>query len=327
MRRIALSAAVGAAALLAVSIGLCQTPPGLPLPLNPSTQNIQPAGDREVPNLLPITGTALPAEKMTVKVYAVPDLIATLQPRPTPLPVTGDPELAKAMQQVHLQVQLAQKLVAPPAEVSDETTKKLERLKKAIRVAAPKQTWTEGGGEGEIEVYSEALSLIVRQTESGHEAICDLLKQLRATQNIQIELTLEVISPGSMKDEVAAEANKMLNRELSAEELVAFRKFGGTTAMSSVVQMANGRSANGGIAMPMMIFTAVATADRKVVEFRVDLPTPRDDAEAAAALSVTLPQPGTVTVGKTFSCMIGPDGDAILLVTPKVIDRSAGTAK
>jgi hypothetical protein len=268
---------------------------------------------------------------MIVKVYSVPDFVATIQiPSAAPSPFGGSPELAMAMQQVQMQVQMAQQAAQPPSEVPDEVSKKLERLKKALRVAAPKKTWTEGGGEGEIEVYPEALCLIVRQTASGHEAISDLLTQLRATQNIQIELTIEYVSFDGVEDDVSAGAMKLLNRGLSADELADFRKCGAKTAMSSVVRMANGRSASAGLCSELPLqFTAVATADQSTVEFRTDLVVSALNIEAdeMAAMAQAMSQTRTVAVGKTIAFMLGGEAEAIMLVTAKVIDRSANAAK
>lgn len=283
----------------------------------------------------PLGTAAYPAhlgEKMIVKVYSVPDLVAPIQTQSAPAsPFAAIPELALAMQQAQMQVQLAQQAAQPPtADVPDEVTKKLERLKKAIRVAAPKKTWTEEGGEGEIEVYPEALCLIVRQTASGHEAIGDLLTQLRATQNIQIELAIEYVSFDGATDKDSAEAMKLLNRGLSAEELEQFRKCGAKAGMSSVVRMANGRSASAGLCAELPLqFTAVATSDQTAVEFRTDLVVSALHPEAGemAAMAQAMSQTRTVAVGKTLAFILGGEADAIMLVTPKVIDRSAGAAK
>lgn len=358
MRRIALSTAIGVVGLMVVSIGVCQTQPTIklatpPVPLQNSLPLPPPFPPPLSTTLVPVT-TLVPlsaqghatatvaavavAEKMIVKVYSVPDLVAALQPHPAstiPGAILPDPETAVAMQQVQLYLQAAQKAVAPAAAtaapaVPDEITRKLERLKKALRVAAPKKTWTEDGGEGEIEVYPEALCLIIRQTAAGHEAIGDLLTQLRATQNIQIELTVEFVSFDGVADDLAAGAMKLLNRELSPEELAEFRKCGGKTAMSSVARMANGHSTISALSpgLPLQ-FTALTTADHSIVEFRTDFTLAMDAEDAAdmAAMTQALSQVRSVAVGKTLAFMMGPEGEAVLLVTPKVIDRSTVAAK
>lgn len=340
MPRTALSVAAGVAVLLVVSIGLCQTLPRSAPPSHAPAPIVQPPMIQ--PPVAPAyphpvvqapigpTHAVLPVEKMTVKVYSVPDLVAAIQLRsPTPSPFAMPPEIAAAMQQVQLQVQMAQSATQPDAP--DEVTLKLERLKKAVSVAAPRKSWTEEGGEGEIEVYPEALCLIVRQTASGHEAISDLLTQLRATQNIQIELAIEMMTFDGIADEKVAEVMKLLNREMSAEEVAQFRQCGLKSALSSVVHMANGRCANAGLAgeLPLQ-FTAVTGEDRRVVEFRSDLAVPvgSGDAGEMAVMLQSLSQTRSVTVGKAIAFVIGAgDGFGVILVTPKVIDRTAESTK
>ena len=347
MSRVALLATAAAVFLLAVSFGVAQSPvspqprPTIPVPAGqtpvPPTlfpQGFAPPGPQlpasPHPTQMPsvavapyIPGPAAPAEKMTVKVYSVPDLVATVQSQQKPpQSLAAHPELAQVIQQVQLQVQAAM-----PADPSEEVSKKLERLKKAIRVAAPKKSWEDGGGDGEIEVYPEALCLIVRQTSAGHEAIADLLTQLRATQDVQIELTVELLSLEGIADEHTAQAIRFLNKELSPEELTEFRNCGVKTAASSVVRMANGHSANAGLFPGVSFqFTAVASADRSIVQFRTEVNAPID-ADSAAALVQAWSQSRSVTVGKTLAVMIDPDGSTVMQVTPKVVDRKPATAK
>ncbi len=349
MRRIALSAAAGVVSLVVVSLGLCQSVPRpnsiakptsnvlLPIvqPPNPIVRPYavepKPMGWADPgPSTPATTSTGPAAEKMIVKVYSVPDLVAAIHVRSgTPGPSAVNPDLALAMRHVQAQLQLPMAQPGAESDVSDEVTNKLERLKKALRVAAPKKSWTEGGGEGEIEVYPEALSLIVRQTPASHEAIGDLLTQLRATQDIRIELAVEMLSFEGTPDDASAEVVKLLNRDLSADELAQLRKCGGKTAISSMVRLANGRSTNAGMIpeMPMQ-FTAVAAADRSLVEFRIDLFLDADDKKDVPEMAQALSQARAVGVGKTLAFLISGEGAGlIMLVTPKVITRTTGPAK
>lgn len=363
MRRIALFSIVGAATLFAVSIGVGQyttprprpsaygTPPTEQSPASPPGGYAAPSLSRTEPGT-PVGATApypyystpqpyvpgacasgacapvVPGEVMTVKVYSVPDLVATVKTHQhAPSAFAGNQELAQAIQQAQLQAQALQASysAASPAEPQDEVTRKLERLKKALRVAAPKRSWDDAGGDGEIEVYAEALCLIVRQTASGHEAIAELLSQLRATQDVQIELAVEMVVLEGIADEVAAEAMQLLNRELSPQEVEQFRKLGAKTAMSSVVRMTNGQSTHSGMspALPLQ-FTAVALANQSLVEFRTELAIAVDESDAA--LYQALSQSRTVAVGKTLAFLLSPDGGTLLMVTPKVIDRKLANA-
>ncbi len=269
---------------------------------------------------------------MTVKVYAVPDLLAAADaPQAGPNPLPGNSEMAEALQQIQLQAQLIQASVqaaqnTAAAEPASDVVKKLERLKKALRIAAPKDSWTENGGDGEIEVYPDALSLIVRQTPAGHEAIADLLTQLRAAQSVYIELTVELLSLHGVEDEVAAELMlQLLNHELSEEELARFRQIGAKTVLTNVVQIANGRSTNTALPIGLPVeMTAVASVDRSTVEFRSTMKGPYDD--DVAMMRQALAQSRTVSVGKSMAYVINLEG-LIALVTPKIVDRSPAAVK
>lgn len=364
MRRIVLTAAVGAVCLLGVSIGLSQAEPpaltvppsgAIPVPAPPAPQpKTRPAKgsfdfDFDIPSngvylhpvapppLLPgqflsIAQATAPTEKMTVKVYSVPDLVTTIHDRTLPTTPAGDPDIAAAMKQVQaqIQLQLAAAASASAPQVADEVTKKLERLKKALLVAAPKKSWTEGGGDGEIEVYPEGLCLIVRQTSAAHEAVEDLLTQLRATQGVQIELAVEMLGFEGLQEQSEVEILKFLNRDLNAEELEQFRKCGGKTMLKNVLRLANGRSSGGSVipGLPMQ-FTALAAADGSAVDFRIDLLLSAEDAADMEGMAEALAQARTVATGKTQGFIASHEGKgvAVLLVTPKVIARSAGAKK
>lgn len=326
MGRITLFALVCAACLLAVSLGVGQSP-NAPLsadqpPSLPPNSFFQSVPPTEAPAPREPRISSVPTDSMTVKVYSVPDLVAAVQVQHAAPSLFGAPsEFSHMMEQVQLQVQAVQASVqaALPTGPADEVAAKLERLKKALQVAAPKRSWEDGGGDGEIEAYPDALCLIVRQTASGHEAIADLLSQLRATQDVQIELAVEVVTLHGVADDIAAEAMQLLNKELSAEELAQFRKCGAQTAMSGVVRMTNGRSANANLTPLMpLYFTAVASADQSTVEFRTDFSALAN--EDGGIMLPTFSQSRTVAAGKTLAFMIDGNG-TIVLVTPKVVEK------
>lgn len=357
MRRIAIFAIIGAASLLAVSIGVgWQSPRPTPhsqLPVYQTPKNdpgpagqppaYEPVPADQPPSYYPDPPDQPPAyspgnesptprvpvalvatEPMTVKVYSVPDLVSAVQFHRAAPSSSANPGLSQAMQQ--LQVQTAQYesvQYAPSPGPSDELTTRLERLKKALKVTAPARSWEDGGGDGAIEVYPEALCLIVRQTVAGHEAIADLLSQLRATQDVQIELVVEIVTFEGAADDLVAQAARMLNKDLSPEEVAEFRKCGVKTATSSIVRMANGRSANTGIPELPLHITAVASADRSMVEFRAEIAVPMEQPDSARYQSLS--QTRSVLVGKTLAYMASSDGSLVLLVTPRIMDRSPAT--
>ena len=266
-----------------------------------------------------------PVGPMVVKVYAVPDLVAVTQPAGSRLPFGANPEIAAVMQQVAAQVQAQVGAInlAGGGDPNDQVAKNLERLKKALRIAAPRRSWEEGGGEGEIEIYPDTLSLIVRQTPDAHTAIAELLTQLRATQDVIIELNVEVLTIDSKNDENTKTIMALLGKELSPEEAATFRSACGECAGSTLVRVPNGQTAAmGGILSQFMArVMAVARADRSLVEFRMEFPFLDGEMAALASAGGNV---HTVSVGKTLATLpLGGEGEMLMLVTPKVVDRTA----
>ncbi|HEV3021456.1 MAG TPA: hypothetical protein VGX76_03280, partial [Pirellulales bacterium] len=56
------------------------------------------------------------------------------------------------------------------------------------------QTWDEVGGPGSISAFSNNLSLVISQTEEVHQAIADLLEQLRRNQDLQVTIEVRFIT-------------------------------------------------------------------------------------------------------------------------------------
>lgn len=62
----------------------------------------------------------------------------------------------------------------------DATAKEAEAFAALIRMAAPRESWSQAGGPGTIGVYAKKQCVVVRQTPASHEQIAKLLEQLRA---------------------------------------------------------------------------------------------------------------------------------------------------
>ncbi|HVJ84502.1 MAG TPA: hypothetical protein VM452_02595, partial [Caulifigura sp.] len=56
------------------------------------------------------------------------------------------------------------------------------------------QSWVENGGQATVNSHESTLSLIVRQTQRGHEEIADLLDQLRRLQDLQVTVEVRFIT-------------------------------------------------------------------------------------------------------------------------------------
>lgn len=55
-------------------------------------------------------------------------------------------------------------------------------------------TWTQGGGEANIQPFPGTLSLVIRQTQKVHEEIHDLLEQLRRLQDLQVTVEVRFVT-------------------------------------------------------------------------------------------------------------------------------------
>ena len=69
-----------------------------------------------------------------------------------------------------------------------------EPLIELITTTIKPQTWDEVGGPGSIQSFSNNLSLVISQTEDVHQAIADLLEQLRRNQDLQVTIEVRFIT-------------------------------------------------------------------------------------------------------------------------------------
>jgi general secretion pathway protein D len=63
-----------------------------------------------------------------------------------------------------------------------------------ITTTVKPQTWDEVGGPGSISPVTNNLSLVISQTEEVHQAIADLLEQLRRNQDLQVTIEVRFIT-------------------------------------------------------------------------------------------------------------------------------------
>lgn len=68
----------------------------------------------------------------------------------------------------------------------------LKELVEIVRMAVSTEDWIENGGRGAVAIHSNTRSLVIRQTESGHNEIVELLEALRRQQDVSIDVTLEL---------------------------------------------------------------------------------------------------------------------------------------
>ena len=67
-------------------------------------------------------------------------------------------------------------------------------LVELITTTVKPQTWDDVGGPGSISHFANNLSLVISQTEEVHQAIADLLEQLRRNQDLQVTIEVRFIT-------------------------------------------------------------------------------------------------------------------------------------
>jgi hypothetical protein len=249
----------------------------------------------------PPAPTAAQSPAVSVKVYSLADLVAPLRAMPT------EPAVVSGAQWY--------------GELQSNAAEQLERLVRVVRLALPKEGWEESGGPGAIAALPERLSLVIRQTDAGHSAIADLLKQLRAGDDFEIELRVEVVDFSGVKEDKAVECVRMLGHLLSADELGTLRQ-AGQVRIDGSFRIANGRTVVGGTLLEVGLprFTAVASSDRRSIELRVDYffddVGPGDKFEWRS-------QTHSIPIDRTMGALlIGKNGGSVtFLITPRIVAR------
>ena len=114
----------------------------------------------------------------------------------------------------------------------------------------------------------------------------------------------------------------LLGKELSPEEAAKFRSACGEGVGPTLVRVPNGQTAAMGGILSQYLgrVMAVARADRSLVEFRIEFPFLDAEMGAMAVAGATA---HTVSIGKTMAVLPLVEGEMVLLVTPKVVDRTA----
>jgi hypothetical protein len=244
------------------------------------------------------TGAAPDAgSKVTVKVYSVADLVA-------PIRVAADePERMTLSNWSAIQ--------------QTGSAERIDRIISILRLALPHEQW-EDAGPGAIAGFPEKLSLVVRQTEAGHLAIEELLRQIRAEDDVEIELAIEF---GQRKPDAQLTLWQLLNHPLTAEQVPAFRNCLAGETTTATLRVGNGSTVAPGSIMsgPAIRFTAVLDADQAGITLRMDNiadDMKEDGTMPWASQSVRIPV-GT-SVGLEYYC---DGGTTICLVTPRIVPR------
>jgi beta-lactamase regulating signal transducer with metallopeptidase domain len=124
------------------------------------------------------------------KIYPVADLVIPIPTGPIKISPTGS--LVKQ---------------EPPAVTKPDFDSLVELITTTIRP----DSWNRVGGPGEISIATNSLSLVIRQEESVHKKIADVLHQLRRLQDVQVVLTLQRLQlPAAELDKAASDSESPL---------------------------------------------------------------------------------------------------------------------
>ncbi|HEY2251819.1 MAG TPA: hypothetical protein VGH74_12190 [Planctomycetaceae bacterium] len=234
-----------------------------------------------------------------VKIYSVADLVAPIRVKSS--------EASR--------ISLAEWFAVPQADAEQQ----LDRLENLLRLALPKENWDEASGPGVIVGYPEKLCLVVRQTEAGHLAVEELLKQLRESDDLEIELQVDVYGFDNVKDDDALKSLQKLGHPLTADDLGELTRHLQKEKFSTTLRLGNGRTivAGGLLSSLLPRFTAVAASDRSSIQLRLDniSDDPLKDGKFQWAT-----QTHTLPVGKTVGLLVTCDGGSqIYLIAPKIV--------
>ncbi|MFV0442632.1 MAG: hypothetical protein ACK5Q5_03570 [Planctomycetaceae bacterium] len=234
----------------------------------------------------------VPAEEMSIVVYPVADLVLTAGP----LEVHPGPPRVEASPTPGTNASITPH-VASPLEMMAELSVILQS------VVAP-TSWEMAGGAGHVSVHGPTQSLVVRQSAAGHQAIDDLLSNLRRSREVEIALSVQVLTPKS-PDEHAAGSTLLeaaldgYTEPITADEMI--QLLDGMHSSEIVRNIRRVQLANGGPAVVFSVIhcTAAATADRRAVyvDLWIDPTGINDEPPPAASLGrYRIPDGKTVMV-------------------------------
>jgi hypothetical protein len=222
----------------------------------------------DVPPLLP---EAAALDPLHVCVYNVADLVMELQ-------VEEESSRATLIEASPNSVHAAA-VIASPRERALENLAELSMIVQSV--VAP-DSWEMSGGPGRISVHGQTASFIVRQSHAVHEELADLLSQLRAGTDVEVEFECRTLSPRSGREsdflQAAAAGGPLAPLERGAPYDVAASAVAALGDVCEVgkterVTIVNGRSARlGGLV------TAVVSADRRTVRLQLASPAATADA-------------------------------------------------
>lgn len=203
---------------------------------------------------------------LVTKTYPVADLIVAMPENRGPLNLNGEWKPAADVK------------AAPPLAAAKKQQSANALIKLLTETMEP-DSWSEVGGEGSIQFHEGTLSLVIRQRAAVHEAIGELLQQLRRLQDLQVSVEMRLMS---VSETVAKQVGKDTEQVLSANKVQRLIERSeqdrhSNTLVLPKVTLFNGQSMQmqheGDQQHPNLSlqFTATASADRKAVRLGFDI--------------------------------------------------------
>jgi len=280
----------------------------VPRPVPIGEPAVEHSAEREISRERPLGAATRPEaraernEAVHARVYSVADLMV---PVPDPVIIAPEPSAVDG---------------GKPAKQEPS----FDLLIDLITSTVHPDTWKKAGGVGSIAGYDRNLSLVVSQTREVHEAIIDLLEQLRSRRDVQFQLNVELVQlPPRMVEKLALDVNpegrgiamtpreaRLLRAYVDEADSVAFWRMGAVTLIRDQralmpVTAEKDHFPNGD---DEVVFQADISEDRRNVELTIAVNPDDLDNTARGA------RQATVADGQTFLCDIS---DRMSATTPR----------
>lgn len=126
-----------------------------------------------------------------------------------------------------------------------------EALQELITTTVSPDTWNEIGGAGSVSQHESTLSLVIRQTQSVHQEIADLLEQLRRLQDLQVTIEVRFITVSdNFFEQIGIDFDFNVNDTVGGPAVdntfAPIRPFGSTDPDNGAIGGAGGTTGNAG---------------------------------------------------------------------------------
>lgn len=253
--------------------------------------------------VLKITSHTRRLGRLTTRVYAVADLV-------TPIPHRTPGNVRDKLE-----------------EMTAPATSEFEWVEDLITTTVQPDSWSTAGGEAVIQRHEGTLSLVIRQTESAHEEIGELLRQLRELRGMEVAhavhlLNVPIADLGELglTDDTgvhvvtAEEKSQYMSHVFGEDSTFEIEGLPGITLFNCQT----GTIAGGD---RVMLISSVVSADRRTVRLNVAAPESLDVGDVMSAVhSVVVPDGSIalVLISDAAHLMTAEGRVEVLAITPRI---------